>query len=321
MAADKDDSAMSQPWPCYPVKPPPRGEDLPYDDGVPMESEMHVLQMGLLTESLRIGWADRNDFYVGGNMFVYFSELQSKKNDFRGPDVFVVLDTVRKVRRSWVVWEEGGRTPDVVIEITSPSTEAVDRGEKKRIYARVLRTPEYFLYDPFEKRLEGYRLDADRGEYEPMAPDERGWFRSKMLGLWLGVQRGTYQQVDELWLRWIDDDGRALPTGTERGDSIAAQAQSKVAQAESKAAQAESKAAQAESKAEQAESKAAQAESKAAEAESKVAQFESRFERAELEARRARDRVRDAARALLAAGHSPSEVASLLGISVDELEK
>jgi hypothetical protein len=26
-------------------------------------------------------------------MFVYYSELQAKSNDFRGPDVFVVLDT------------------------------------------------------------------------------------------------------------------------------------------------------------------------------------------------------------------------------------
>ena len=127
---------MSDPWPCYPVKPPPRGEDLPYDDGVPMESELHVMQMTLLKESLELGWADRQDFYVGCNMFVYYSELQSKQNDFRGPDVFVVTNTARKLRKSWVVWEEDGRTPDLVIELTSPSTEAVDRGKKKDIYGR-----------------------------------------------------------------------------------------------------------------------------------------------------------------------------------------
>jgi len=282
MAANKDDSAMSQPWPCYPVKPPPRGEDLPYSDGVPMESEMHVLQMTLLTESLRLGWADRDDFYVGGNMFVYYSELQSKKNDFRGPDVFVVLDTVKKVRRSWVVWEEDGRTPDVVIELTSPSTEAVDRGEKKRIYARTLRTAEYYLYDPYEKRLEGYQLDLGRGEYEPMTPDDRGWYRSKMLGLWLGVQRGTFQGLDELWLRWIDDDGLALPS---EGDRAAAE-----------------------------RAKAAEERARADEQRARADAFESREQQAQ-------ERLRVAARALLATGQSPSEVASLLGISVDELGK
>ncbi len=289
MAADKDDSAMSQPWPCYPVKPPPRGEDLPYSDGVPMESEMHVHQMNLLTESLRVAWADRDDFYVGGNMFVYYSELQSKKNDFRGPDVFVVLDTVKKVRRSWVVWEEDGRTPDVVIELTSPSTEAVDRGEKKRIYARTLRTAEYYLYDPYEKRLEGYQLDLGRGEYEPMTPDDRGWYRSKMLGLWLGVQRGTFQGLDELWLRWIDDDGLALPSEGDRAAAERAKAAEERARADEQRARADEQRARADA-------------------------FESREQQAQ-------ERLRVAARALLATGQSPSEVASLLGISVDELGK
>ncbi len=271
---------MSQPWPCYPVKPPPRGEDLPYSDGVPMESEMHVLQMTLLTESLRLGWADRDDFYVGGNMFVYYSELQSKKNDFRGPDVFVVLDTVNKMRRSWVVWEEGGRTPDVVIEITSPSTEAVDRGEKKRIYASILHTAEYFLYDPFEKRLEGYRLEPQSGQYEPLMADERGWYRSRKLGLWLGVQQGTYHGREELWLRWIDDAGQALPSG---GDQ-ARQAASKVRLVQSELQQ---------------------------------AQAEAQQQRAE--AQQQRERVRVAARKLIAEGRPADEVAALFGIGVEEL--
>ncbi|WP_437604602.1 hypothetical protein WMF20_25545 [Sorangium sp. So ce834] len=37
------------------------------------------------------GAKDREDVYVSGNVAIYFSELQAKKNDFRGPDVFVVL--------------------------------------------------------------------------------------------------------------------------------------------------------------------------------------------------------------------------------------
>ncbi len=98
-------------------------------------------------------------------MFVYFSELQAKKNDFRGPDVFVVLDTVRRERKSWVVWGENGRTPDVVIELLSPSTEAVDRGEKMRVYSKLLRVTHYYLFDPmsqlaeYEKRFGSLPLD------------------------------------------------------------------------------------------------------------------------------------------------------------------
>ena len=229
---------MQSPWPCY-LKPPPRGEDLPYDDGMPMESEKHVLQMSLLIESLTYAWAGRDDFYVGGNMFVYYSELQAKQNDFRGPDVFVVLDTVRKVRKSWVVWEEDGRTPDLVIELTSPSTEAVDRGEKKRIYARALHVGEYFLFDPIDGRLEGYRLGSATGDYEPMTPDARGWYRCGRLGLWLGVVHSSYRLHKADWLRWIDDAGHVLQHGRELAEAAEERAEAALARAQAEAARAE----------------------------------------------------------------------------------
>jgi Uma2 family endonuclease len=165
--------------------------------------------------SLTRAWDDRDDFYVGGNMFVYFSELQAKKNDFRGPDVFVVLDTVRRLRKSWVVWGEGGRTPDVVIELLSPSTEHVDRGEKMRIYARVLHVSRYYLYDPLTAVLEGYALDPATREYVRMTPEANGDLPCDTLGLRVGVRQGRYQGVETAWLRWLDAEGRPLPTDEE----------------------------------------------------------------------------------------------------------
>jgi Uma2 family endonuclease len=195
----------------YP-KPPPRGEDLPWDDGEPMESERHGHQMDLLIESLLFAWRDREDFYVAGNMFLYFSEAQSRKNDFRGPDVFVVLDTIKRERKSWVVWEENGRTPNVVIELLSPSTERVDRGEKMKIYARVLRVPAYYLYDPFTHVLEGYSLDEEQLSYRRLSPDEQGRLRCAPLGLSLGLVECEYRGIRIPWLRWIDPAGRPLFT-------------------------------------------------------------------------------------------------------------
>jgi Uma2 family endonuclease len=242
MAANKDDRTMMQPaYPvaCYPVAPPPRGEDLPYSDGVPMESELHVSQMNLLADSLNLAWLERLDFYVGRDMFLYFSELQSRKNDFRGPDVFVVLNTVKKVRRSWVVWEEDGRTPDVVIELTSPSTEHVDRGDKMRIYATVLRVPEYYLYDPFEQRLDGYKLDLSTGEYRRIIPDENGWLRCEKLGLHLGVVPGLQLGVQAGWLRWIDSDGQVLASAEELARSEATRADAEATRADAEATRAD----------------------------------------------------------------------------------
>ncbi len=194
-------------------EPPPRADELPCDDGEPMETERHVRQMVLLIQSLEDAWRDRQDFYVGGNMFLYFSLRQTKQNDFRGPDVFVVLDTVKRERRAWVVWEEDGRVPNVIIELLSEKTEAADRGEKMRIYGSVLRVPEYFLFDPLIGTLEGYRLEVGSGRYARVAPDETGQVPCQQLGLRLGVVDG--------WLRWLTPQGELLPSPVERADANA----------------------------------------------------------------------------------------------------
>ena len=89
-----------------------RGEDLPFEDGIPMETQQHRDEMFLLIESLNQHWRERSDVYIGGNMFVYFDPDQVKKRNFRGPDFFVVKGvTSRAARKSWVIWEENGLAP------------------------------------------------------------------------------------------------------------------------------------------------------------------------------------------------------------------
>jgi hypothetical protein len=140
-----------------------------------MESGLHRKQMDLLCNTLDDALARQHveDVYVAGNMAIYYSALQAKKNDFKAPDVFVVLDVEgRHERKSWVVWEEDLRTPNLVVELLSESTESNDRGPKMRVYEKLLRVPNYVLFDPIDFRLEGYRL-VD-GEYVALAPDADG---------------------------------------------------------------------------------------------------------------------------------------------------
>jgi Uma2 family endonuclease len=196
--------------------------------------------MTLLIESLSLAWADRTDFYVGGATWVYFSELQAKKNDFRGPDVFVVLDTVRKERRAWVVWEEDGKTPNVVIELLSDTTEHVDRGEKMRIYEKVLKVGEYFLFDPVGGTLDGYELDAVACEYRHKTPAADGRIPCGQLGLWLGKVPGRYLGVEAPWLRWSDAEGHVLPNA----DELARRAEAEARRAEAEARRADELAAE-----------------------------------------------------------------------------
>ncbi len=98
----------------------------------PLESELHLRQILLLLNSLEWLWQNRDDFYAIGNLSIYYSQRQKKSEEFRGPDFFVVLGTERKPRNSWVVWEEDGKYPNVIIEMLSKTTANTDRGEKKK---------------------------------------------------------------------------------------------------------------------------------------------------------------------------------------------
>jgi Uma2 family endonuclease len=51
----------------------PGQDELPCEDGEPMETGFHDAQDALLKDTLLDAWSDRKDFFVAGNMFVYFS--------------------------------------------------------------------------------------------------------------------------------------------------------------------------------------------------------------------------------------------------------
>src|SRR5689334_8039697 len=144
-------------------------------DGVPSESHWHVLQIALLLDLVAYWLRDRNDYYAGGNMFIYFSEEQARNRDYRGPDFFFV-DGVNRLplRPYWAVWQEEGRYPDLIIELLSPTTAKEDRTTKKALYERTFHTSEYFCYDPDTEQLEGWRLGSRR-RYQAIKKNERGW--------------------------------------------------------------------------------------------------------------------------------------------------
>lgn len=73
-------------------QPPMPPTDLIFDDGEPLESSRHRVAINTLISSIRHHFALLNDYFVGGNMFVYYSSQQVKNKDFKGPDFFVVLD-------------------------------------------------------------------------------------------------------------------------------------------------------------------------------------------------------------------------------------
>lgn len=194
-----------------------------------LESSLHYAQLALLVACLEWLWRGRTDFFIGANLTIYFSREQLKNKDFRGPDFFLVKNTEKRPRRSWVVWEEGGQYPDLIIELLSESTKKTDKNLKKALYQYRFRTPEYFSFSPETLEFEGYRLV--NGSYELIVANDNKHLWSEALGLYLGVREGQ--------LRYFSEDGDLVLTPEEANLQMLAQAeqaQVEVQQAQARAA-------------------------------------------------------------------------------------
>lgn len=183
-----------------------------YSDEPPLETTLHLQQMMLLLSCLDWLWRDNDHYFAAGNLTVYYNENQLKTRDYRGPDFFVVLGAEKKHRKSWVVWDEGGKYPNIIIELLSESTAQVDRGIKKEIYQDIFRTPDYFWFDPDSLEFQGFHL-VD-GRYEALQPNEQGWLWSQQLELFLGVQEGL--------LRFFTAEGKLVLRPEEENEKLAA---------------------------------------------------------------------------------------------------
>ena len=193
-----------------------------WSDEPELESDLHRDQIELLLNCLKWWWHERTDFYASGNLTIYFSPEQITTRDFRGPDFFVVLGVENRPRKSWVMWNEQGKYPNVIIELLSNSTATVDRGLKKELYQDTFRTPEYFWFHPNTQEFKGFRLMG--GKYQAITPNESGWLWSNQLELFLVVHQSK--------LRFFTLDGELIPTSEERAISAQQQAETERQQKE-----------------------------------------------------------------------------------------
>lgn len=177
-----------------------------WSDEPPLESDLHRDQIELLLACLKWWWPNCTDFYATGNLTVYFSPEQITKRDFRGPDFFVVLGCENRPRKSWVLWAEQGKYPNVIIELLSNSTAKVDKGLKFELYQETFRTPEYFWFHPDTLEFQGFRLVG--GKYEPIEANAEGWLWSQQLELFLGIYESK--------LRFFNADKQLIATPEER---------------------------------------------------------------------------------------------------------
>ena len=193
----------------------------PTSDGRPMaETDKHRNVMVDTLQTLEDWFAEDPDVYVTGDLLVFYEKGDKRRHV--SPDVFVARGVQKAERPNYLLWEE--RTPDVVIEITSKTTQKEDSDKKWKLYEGKLAVKEYFLFDPTEDYLkppfQGYR--RVRGKFRPIQPIA-GRLPSELLGLHL-------ERVGERLRLRNPETGELLPTRAER--SQAADARAELAEAE-----------------------------------------------------------------------------------------
>jgi Uma2 family endonuclease len=190
------------------VPSPARQVYYPESDGKPMaETETHLLVMFEVIGGLRQRFAADPNVWVGGNQLLYWEEGNPRKST--SPDVMVSFGIPKlPPRRTYLVWAEA-KAPDVVIELTSPSTRRQDESAKMMLYRDVLKVREYFLFDPLKEylkpSLKGFRLH--KGAYVPVAEVD-GRLPSELLGVHLEREDWHLRLYDPLvksWLRTPDE--------------------------------------------------------------------------------------------------------------------
>jgi Uma2 family endonuclease len=176
----------------------------PESDGEPMgETEVHAEETMYLIEALKERFRDVPDVYVWGDMFLYFREGDPRS--VVSPDVFAIKGVSKRRRRIYKFWEEGGRGPCFVIEVTSDSSRDEDLTGKKSLYER-LGVEEYVLYDPLgeylDPRIQGFRLSGRR--YAKIRLEDDGSLVSRTAGVTLRMEGDQIRLVETA-------SGRSLP--------------------------------------------------------------------------------------------------------------
>jgi len=188
--------------------------EYPEEDFEPMpEGDKQRRSLSYTTEALRLWFESQENVYVSGNLFIFYEQNKPEKRI--APDTFVVFGMSSCDRTSYKIWEEGGKVPDFVLEITSKGTVAKDQGQNPLIY-RDLGVKEYFQYDPTGEylkplSLQGVRLE--QGQYVAILsanlPDNTLSLHSEVLGLDLHLYSDQrfrfYDPVSKQILRSLAD--------------------------------------------------------------------------------------------------------------------
>ena len=244
------------------VLPPPFPDhtQLPDEDGSFVKNFQEHPQSIILTDSLTPVLAQLHpdgQYAIGQDCGIYWRETEPPQAGAEAPDWFYVGNVPPNIdgefRRSYVLWREF-ISPLIALEFASgDGSEELDRTPLSRgnleptqkpgkfwVYEQVMCISYYGIYVISTGNLAVYHLK--NGFYYQMTPNERGHYPIEPLGVELGLWQGTYQNQNQLWLRWWDCEGNLLLMGWEQTKlerSLIEQAQARINSAEESLASAQ----------------------------------------------------------------------------------
>ena len=239
-------------------------EGYPGPDSRVSESTRHAEASNYAFDALRVWFKDQPDTLVANDLVMLFEEGNPRAA--LSPDLMVIFDVGNPDRSSYKVWQEGHTLPAFALEILSKRTWRKDLRVKPGLYA-ALGVREFWLFEPFEPRLAGHRLD--KNGYRCIRPLRDGGLRSEVLGLDVVVQDGG--------LRFRNPaDGEILPDYLQSA-AMCAEAERRLEQEVVARREAERRLEQEAVPRREAEYRARTAEQRAARAERRAAELEARL--------------------------------------------
>jgi Uma2 family endonuclease len=143
--------------------------------------------------------------------------------------------TKQEVYRSYTPQLQGD-IPVIVMEFIS-DTDGTEYSSKPTyppgkwfFYEKILKVPNYIIFEPDSGELEVYRLEKNSKQYQIQTSNQNQRYWIEDIKLYLGIWEGTRENLTPKWLRWWDEQGNLILWSSElveqekqRAEKLAAQ--------------------------------------------------------------------------------------------------
>ncbi|MBC5797437.1 Uma2 family endonuclease [Sphaerospermopsis sp. LEGE 00249] len=182
----------------------------------PVDNIYQPTQAAALTESLQLAGKLAANCLITTNYGI--CATVNGKIVVKAPDwayIPEIRTTKQEVFRSYTPQLQGD-IPVIVMEFIS-DTDGTEYSSKPTyppgkwfFYERILKVPNYIIFEPDRGDLEVYRLDKNSEQYQIETPDQNQRYWIEEIKLYLGIWEGTRENLTTKWLRFWDEQGNLL---------------------------------------------------------------------------------------------------------------